>query len=118
MKFVFLTVLSAVYSQVVIKWRVSRAGVLPDGIWPKVSFLTTLLIDPWVISAIFITFVGGISWMVAMTKVELSYAYPFIGLVFVLMLVASSILFHETFTLAKVIGVLLVALGIFVSGLR
>jgi multidrug transporter EmrE-like cation transporter len=62
-----------------------------------------------------VTFLGGLCWMVAMTKVELSYAYPFIGLVFVLILICSSALFHEAITVSKVIGVLLVIAGILVA---
>lgn len=116
MKFVYLTVAATVYSQLVMKWRVSRAGALPAD-WPhRLTFLAGLLCDPWVISGVIATFVGGLCWMVAMTKVELSYAYPFIGLVFVLILVSSSVLFHEAITPAKVIGVLLVIAGILVVG--
>jgi multidrug transporter EmrE-like cation transporter len=115
MKFVFLTIASAVYSQLVIKWRVGHAGVLPAALNQKIVFLVGLLCDPWVISAIIVTFLGGISWMIAMTRVELSYAYPFIGLVFVLILVSSSLLFHEAITTSRVIGVLLVIAGIIVA---
>jgi drug/metabolite transporter (DMT)-like permease len=114
MKFVYLTVVLTVYSQLIVKWRVSRASALPADWSHRLSFLAGLLCDPWVLSGVFATFVGGLCWMVAMTKVELSYAYPFIGLVFVLILISSSVLFHEAITLTKVIGVLLVIAGIFV----
>jgi len=115
MKFVFLTIASAVYSQLVIKWRVSLAGAFPPALNQKIAFLAGLLFDPWVLSAIIVTFLGGISWMVAMTRVELSYAYPFIGLVFVLILVSSSLLFHEAVTTSRIVGVLLVIAGIIVA---
>ena len=115
MRFVFLTIAFTVYSQLVIKWRVGQAGVLPPTLNQKIAFLVGLLLDPWVISAILVTFLAGVCWMVAMTKVELSYAYPFIGLVFVLVLISSSVLFHEAITTSRVIGVLLVIAGIVVA---
>jgi multidrug transporter EmrE-like cation transporter len=115
MRFVFLTIIAAVYSQLVMKWRVGRVGALPPDLTEKIWVLARLLIDPWVISGIIVTFLGGISWMVAMTKVELSYAYPFIGLVFVLILISSSLLFHEAVTISKIVGVLLVVAGIVVA---
>jgi len=115
MKFVYLTVVLTVFSQLIVKWRVSRAGALPAD-WPhRLTFLFGLLCDPWILSGVISTFLAGLCWMLAMTKVELSYAYPFIGLVFVLILISSSLLFHEAVTTAKVIGVLLVIAGILVA---
>ena len=115
MRFVFLTILCAVYSQVIVKWRVNHAGVLPSDLTQKAAFLARFFCDPWVITAIFATLLGGLSWMLAMTKVELSYAYPFIGLVFVLILISSSVFFHEAMTVPKVLGILLVTAGIIVA---
>src|SRR5437762_1870521 len=112
MRFVLLTILFTVYSQLIIKWRVSRAGALPVDLTHKTAFLAGLLCDPLVITAITATFLGGVSWMLAMTKVDLSYAYPFMGLVFVLVLISSTVLFHEAVTVPKVLGVLLVTVGI------
>ncbi len=50
-----------------------------------------------------------------MTKLELSYAYPFVGLTFVLVLVFSVVLFKEPLTLYKIIGVGFIAIGIIIS---
>ena|SRR5438477_7419346 len=112
---VFLTVLLTVYGQVIIKWRVRRAGSLPFDFSSKVFFLTRLLIDPWVISGMLVAFLAGVSWLTAMTKFELSYAYPFMSLAFVLVLILSAILFHEAVTLPKVLGLLLIGMGIIVA---
>jgi len=51
-----------------------------------------------------------------MTKLELSFAYPFISLSFVLVFVFSALLFHETVTAPKVVGLLLIIAGIIVTG--
>jgi multidrug transporter EmrE-like cation transporter len=114
MKFVFFTIFAAVYSQLIVKWRVGEAGPLPSTLGERVKFVAALLCDPWIITGILATFLSGVSWMIAMTKVELSYAYPFIGLVFVLILISSSIFFHEAITTSKIIGVVLVIVGILV----
>ena len=112
---VFLTVLLTVYGQVIMKWRVRRAGSLPLDFSNKVFFLMRLLIDPWVISGMLVAFLAGISWLAAMTKLELSYAYPFMSLAFVLVLILSAILFHEAVTLPKVLGLLLIGMGIIIA---
>jgi len=53
--------------------------------------------------------------MAAMTKLELSYAYPFMSLAFVLVLFLSAILFHEAVTVPKVLGLLLIIAGLIVA---
>jgi len=116
MAFVFCSVVLTACSQLVVKWRVNRAGPLPGELAKKVLFLTGLLVDPWVLTGIFAAFFAGLSWMTAMTKLELSFAYPFISLSFVLVFVFSALLFHETVTAPKVIGMLLIIAGIIVTG--
>jgi len=59
--------------------------------------------------------VAGILWLAALTKLDLSYAYPFMSLAFVLVLILSAILFHEAVTVPKVLGVGLVVAGIIVA---
>ena len=50
-----------------------------------------------------------------MTKFDLSYAYPFMSLSFVLVLILSALFFHEPVSMAKVLGVMLIMAGIAVG---
>ena len=113
---VFCTVVLTSYVQLIIKWRVSRAGSLPVDFAKKALFLTGLWLDPFVLTALFAAFLAGLSWMAAMTKLELSFAYPFISLSFVLVFVFSALLFHESITAPKVLGMVLIIAGIIVIG--
>jgi len=112
---VILTVLFTAYGQVIAKWRVRQAGFLPADFSQKLIFLTRLLLDPWVISGMMAAFLAGILWLSALTKLDLSYAYPFMSLAFVLVLILSAVLFHETLTVPKVLGVGLIMAGIIVA---
>ncbi|CAG0958444.1 partial undecaprenyl phosphate-alpha-L-ara4N flippase subunit ArnF, partial [Burkholderiales bacterium] len=103
-----------VYSQLIMRWQVSAAGPLPEGLAEKLGYVTTLLLNPWVVSSVAATFMAGVSWMLAMTKFELSYAYPFVSLNYVLVLIAGFMLFNETLSAAKLAGTALVLLGIVV----
>ncbi len=101
-----------VYSQLIMRWQVSLAGPLPAGGTDKIFFILRLLGNPWVLSGIFATFLAGVSWMLAMTKFEISYAFPWASLNFVLILLFSVLLFGESVTAPKVIGTILVMAGI------
>ncbi len=110
--YILSTVLFTVYSQLVMRWQVSAAGEIPSD-WPsKIRFVITLLLNPWVMSGILATFFAGVSWMLAMTRFEISYAYPFVSLNYVLVLAASILLFQESLSFAKVLGTALIILGI------
>lgn len=113
--YIFLTIILTVYGQIVIKWQVLNAGDLPSNVTDKVWFLVYLLLNPWVISAFLAAFLASVSWMAAMTKLQLSHAYPFVSLSFVLVLTFSGIFLHEAVTVPKVIGMLLIVLGIIVG---
>ncbi len=113
--YVACTVLLTVYGQIAIKARVLQAGPLPADAGDKIWFLARLLIDPWVISALAAGLLAAVSWMAAMTRLELSHAYPFMSLAFVLVMICSAVIFSEPITPLKVAGITLVVLGIVVG---
>jgi uncharacterized membrane protein len=113
--YVLGTVLFTVYGQLIVKWRVAKAGDLPGAFSDKLIFLGKLILNPWILSGMFAAFIAMLCWLSAMTKFELSYVYPFMSLAFVLVLILSAVLFQERVTLAKVVGVILVMVGIIVA---
>ena len=113
--YVAATILLTVYAQIVIKWQVLAAGALPDAAGDKIWFLLRLLLDPWVVSALAALLVAALSWMAAMTRLDLSHAYPFTSLAFVLVMAASALVFHEPVTVPKIAGIALICLGIAVG---
>jgi multidrug transporter EmrE-like cation transporter len=98
-----------------LKWRISGVGSLPDDFADKVFFLFNLLFDPWIFSGFISAFIASFFWMAAMTKFEISFAYPFMSSAFVLVLLFSAILFQEQVTIHKVIGLVLIVTGIFIT---
>jgi multidrug transporter EmrE-like cation transporter len=113
--YVLGTILLTVYGQLVVKWRVGKAGAFPAALADKLLFLTNLILSPWILSGLVAAFLALLCWLVAMTKFELSYAYPFMSLAFVLVLIFSALLFKEPMTIPKVLGVMLIMAGIFVA---
>lgn len=112
--YILSTIVFTIYSQLVMRWQVAKAGPLPDDLMVKVGYIVNLLINPWVMSGIAATFLAGVSWMLAMTKFEISYAYPFVSLNYVLILAAGFLLFQESISATKLAGSALVILGIII----
>ena len=110
--YIALTVLLTVYGQLVLKWLVNKAGPMPVNLAAKVTFLLGIVLSPWAISAFLSAFFASLAWMAAMTRFQLSYAYPFMSLNFVLVIMLSVWFFQEPLTLPKVVGLAFIVVGI------
>jgi len=99
----------------ILKWRIVEYGVLPDSLSGKLIFLVGLLFDPYIFSGFFSAFVASLFWMAAMTKFDVSYAYPFMSFAFVAVLLLSVMFFNESLTSHKIVGLILIVVGIVVS---
>ena len=113
--YIFATILLTVYGQLILKWRIVTYGVLPAGMMDKVIFLARLLIDPYIFSGFAAAFVASFFWMAAMTKFDISFAYPFMSGAFVLVFICSVFLFGEPVTWQKVLGLALIVAGIIMT---
>lgn len=114
MPYVFTTIALTVFGQLIIKWRVLEHGSLPTAFASQVNYLAKLIIDPFIILGLLSAFIASLSWMIAMSKLELSYAYPFTVLSLVFVFVLSWLIFNETMTSFKIAGMSIIVLGIFI----
>jgi multidrug transporter EmrE-like cation transporter len=110
--YIALTLLFTVYGQLVIKWQISQSGALPPDLAGKMGFLLGQLANPWIVSGFASAFLAALAWMAAMTQFELSYAYPFMSLAFVLVMAFSIAFLGEPLTLSRGLGTLLVVAGL------
>lgn len=113
--YIIVTIIATVYGQLILKWRMNDLGALPQGALSKFSYLIYLVFDPWIFSGFFAAFLASLAWMAAMTRFDLSHAYPFMSLNFVLVLILSGWLLNEPVSLHKVLGVALIVIGTVVA---
>ena len=64
------TVALTVYGQLVIKWRVASKGHLPELLSHKLSFVMSLLIDPFIVSGYLAAFAASLLWIAAITNIQ------------------------------------------------
>ncbi len=113
--YIVATIGFTVYGQLILKWRITSFGPLPTDIVEKLKFLISLLFDPAIFSGFAAAFLASLAWMAAMTKFDLSHAYPFMSLNFVVVLLLSGWLLNEPVTLQKTFGIALIVLGTIVA---
>jgi len=113
--YIFGTIAFTVYGQLILKWRIGQYDELPAETVEKLIYLAKLFLDPFLVSGLASAFIASLFWLMAMTKFEISYAYPFMSLAFVFVFIFSVCFFEETFTLHKVLGLLFIILGIVIT---
>jgi multidrug transporter EmrE-like cation transporter len=106
--FVFLTVFSTVVSQILFKY-----GVRDLVFTHSLTSIQTLL-NGYVLGGLLFSLVSIVSWLLALSKLSLGQAYPFMSLSFPLVLVFSMYLFGEQISMLRWIGIALIVSGLIV----
>ena len=110
------TLAFTVYGQIILKWRLSSLNVkLPDSFLAKGMHLFKLIFDPFIFSGFFAALIASLFWMGAMTKFEITVAYPFMSLAPSLVFIIGVLFLNEAFTIGKVIGLVLIIIGTIIT---
>jgi drug/metabolite transporter (DMT)-like permease len=70
-----------------------------------------------VLSAAGATFLAGVCWLLALQRLDLGYAFPFMALSFVLIPVAATLFLGEQLPMIQLLGLGFVIAGISISAL-
>ena len=109
------TIVFTVYGQIVFKWQADKLPDLPAGLAPRAWYLFDVMTNLWILSSFASAYVAALFWLAALRTMDLSYAYPFMALSFVLVLLLSAAIFGEPMSVAKVVGVFLICAGVAIS---
>ena len=110
---VLLMIVMVVYGQLVLKWQAGQV-TLPENWSGKIVEILRLVLNPWVASGLFAAFIGALAWIAALTRLDLSHAYPFTALTIVIVVIASFFVFHEGFSWIRGMGIFLIVSGLVV----
>lgn len=115
--YIFFTLFFTIYGQLILKWRIGKLSfALPEtGLLDKLSALFRLIFDPFIFSGFVSAFIASLFWMAAMTKFQITEAYPFMSLAPAIVFLLGVWLLNETFTWGKVLGLVLIMVGIVVT---
>jgi drug/metabolite transporter (DMT)-like permease len=76
-----------------------------------------LLFSPFIFSGLVLYGVATILWLFILSRVPLSIAYPVQSIAYVLAVFGAYFIFHEPLSPAKIIGVILIILGVSLIGI-
>jgi multidrug transporter EmrE-like cation transporter len=110
--YILISVLGSAAGQLLLKKGMNSMGPitlsinqLPATIWQMATNLNVFV-------GLAIYLIGTVFWLAALSRVDLSFAYPFASFNYVVMLVASWLMFDEKITLNRVIGTVVIGIGV------
>lgn len=111
--YILIGVLAGAGGQILLKKGMSTMGPLTLTLNQIFIILWRVGTNPYVVIGLGIYVVSTLFWLMALSRVDLSYAYPFTSLGYVVMLTAAWLIFHEGITPLRLLGSLVVCLGVF-----
>jgi len=110
---ILVSVALAVAGQLLLKMGMLRMGRFSLNIFTIVQQYTRVLLNPFIIAGIIGFALSMLVWLYVLSRLELSIAYPFVALNYILILFASHFLLKETITPLKIMGVVVIAIGVY-----
>jgi drug/metabolite transporter (DMT)-like permease len=105
----------AVAGQILLKIGINRIGMVNFGNLDALKQLFFGVIkSPMVISGLFLYVISAAIWLVVLSAVDLSFAYPFIGFTYVMVLVLSKFILKEDVNPIRWAGALIITIGVIV----
>ncbi|MBX9813031.1 MAG: EamA family transporter [Burkholderiales bacterium] len=91
--------------------RVGRFAFRRDNILPIGWKLAT---EPRIVAGLVCYVIGVAVWIVALSRVEVSIAYPMVSMGYVVNAVAAWYLFGEAVTRSRLVGIGIIAIGVYI----
>jgi len=107
---IFFSIICGVASQLMLKHGMNELRLRPlDG-----SFILRIASEPWVIFGLLVYACGTLFWIIALSRLELSFVYPFGSLTYIGIVAGSYLLFKERITRTRLLGIVIIIAGLLI----
>jgi multidrug transporter EmrE-like cation transporter len=113
--FIVVAVSLGVVGQVLMKHGMNqyRLNPPPGASGQFIKDLRYIFLNLWVLSGFASYGISTIIWLYVLTRAELSFAYPFISISYIAVILIGPWLFREAIDIWKVLAIVLIILGVF-----
>ena len=109
--FILFTVFTNAAAQVMLKYGMMNMGPLSfAGVNPVVKILQ-IVFSPWIFFGLSVFVISMASHLYVLSKVDLSFAYPFLSLAYVAVAVFAYFVFREDLNALRIAGIGLICVG-------
>ena len=102
-----------VFAQLAIKYGLGKMGYLEINFNNWYSIMFKVFINPYIILGLGCYILSVVLWIGALSRVDISYAYPMTSLGYVLTAMAGFLLFQENLPFTRILGIGIILAGVF-----
>ena len=110
--YILISVITSTFGQLMLKKGMAAMGEVTFSVNQLPSIIWKMGPNPYVFFGLVIYLAGTVFWLAALSHVDLSYAYPFASLSYIIMLVAAWLLFDEKIAVSRLIGTCVIGIGV------
>lgn len=107
-----IAIITTVLSQLLFKQGMLILGGINFSLSNILSLIASTLKNPFLLSGLVFYGISFLLWLLVLSKMKLSIAYPITSLNFVLAIIASYFLFGERISPIQFIGIFLIIIGV------
>lgn|SRR5690606_38386168 len=109
--FILFTVFTNAAAQLMLKYGMMAMGPLTfAGVNPIIRILQ-IVFSPWIFAGLCVFVISMASHLFVLSKVELSFAYPFLSLAYVAVAIFAYLLWREDLNAYRIAGIALICAG-------
>jgi drug/metabolite transporter (DMT)-like permease len=101
-----------VSGQIILKRGLAQLGPLELAPDTFVSVILSCALNPSIVLGLAVTVTGTFFWLITLSRVDLSFAYPFASLNYVMVLAGSWLVLGEALSPVRLLGVLAICAGV------
>ena len=109
--FILFTVFTNAAAQVMLKQGMSSMGALGDASDAIIIRVFQVIFNPWVFVGLATFVISMASHLYVLSKVELSFAYPFLSLAYVAVAIFAYFVFQEDLNAWRIAGIAFICVG-------
>jgi multidrug transporter EmrE-like cation transporter len=111
--YVLLSVFINTTAQLLLKLGMERIGVFQLQWQTLGPLLLKVAVNPFIILGMFCYMASVGSWLVVLSRVDVSYAYPLVSFGYILTAFAGYFWFQESLSFVRISGILVIMLGVY-----
>lgn len=113
-----LLILSSVslnaFAQLFIRKGMLKIGSVSLAFDQLFNMVLAVFTNVYLLSGMFSYGISIILWMIVLSKVNVSLAYPFLSIGYIITTVLAYLFFNEPITFQKVLGIIIICIGVFI----
>ena len=108
--FIALSTIFGVCGQLLLKRGMARMNEIPGR-----NALVYMALSPWVIGGLIVYSCGVLAWLMALSRLEISYVYPFASLSYIGIILGSYFLFQDRISRLRLMGIIVIIVGVLIT---